>query len=308
MSSLSPIVRKFNNPEEWHEARQYYLGASEIACLFGYGYQTFYQKWHEKAGILPPEDLDDILTVVVGDEMESGFANVIRRTREYDMRKVHRYLIHPNEALRLAASLDYELLTSDAGWVPAELKIMDWFSFAQNFEETERSGEYDPPLKFALQLQQQLLITGKPYGYLFVLVSNKQLVEIQMEADEDVHKIIEKHALEFWDSISRQVAPSPDYDKDLQAMYHTLTNVDDGRELDWQNNEWANAQVLAYKEASERERAAKEIKDRIRAEVLDAIGPAIRARCATGNITAKVTDRWGRDRRDLRITPKRNQA
>lgn len=305
MSERQPIVRKFDNPDDYWSTRHHYLGASEVATLFGHGYQSYYQLWNTKAGNIDPENLDDVFPVIVGDEMESGLANVIRRSREYDLRKSHRYLIHWSDPHRLACSLDYELRTADAGWVPAELKILDYSSFAEQFEETERSGEYDPPLKFALQLQTQLLITGKPYGYIFALVSNRQLIEIRMEADKDAQALIEDNALLFWQSIARGDCPPPEYDTDLQTMYHVMTNVDDGREVDWQMDDHATELLAAYKEASEREKGSKAIKDSIRAEVLDRMGPAIRARCSNGTISAKLTDRWGKERRELRITTRK---
>ncbi len=296
-----------DNEEQWLAEKENYIGASEISTLFGHGYQTYYALWHQKAGLIDKENLDDVLPVLIGQCMESGLASVIRKVEGVDMRKAHRYLIHSNEATCLAASLDYEIRTDDAGWVPCELKIQDWMAFSEQWEETEISGEYDPPLKFALQLQQQLLITDKPYGYLFALVGNRQLVKVKMEADKDVQNMIEEEAIRFWTSIHANNVPAPDYDKDLQLMYKTLTNVEDGREIHVHGDDWWEAAITSYKDAADREKAAKAIKDRLRAEVLDRLGPAIRAKMTGGSISAKITDRWGKPRRTLTITPKRTK-
>lgn len=300
-----PIAMRFDERDDWLEARKLHLGASEVACLFGEGFQTYYNLWHVKAGLLPPEDLDDVMTVICGEELEAGVANVVRRVKQYDLRKSHRYLVHPDPELRLACSLDYELRTEDAGWVPAEIKTIDWMSLADNWEETENAGEYDPPIKYGLQLQEQLLITGKPYGYIFAMVGNKQLIEVRMEAEPGVQRLIQERAAMFWKSIEAGKPPAPDLDNDLKAMLQVMTNVEEGRELHVHGDDWYESRFIAYKQATQREKAAKEIKDRIRAEVLEKMGPAIRVRANNGTIGARNTDRWGKPRRDLRITPKR---
>jgi predicted phage-related endonuclease len=302
---LKPITKYFDDRAAWLANRPNYIGASEVPCLFGHGYNTYFQLWHEKSGLIDPENLDDVLPVIVGECMEAGFADVIRKTTDYTLRKTHRYLIYGDEKLRLGASLDYEIQTEDAGWVPAELKILDYPAFADKWEETEATGEYDPPLIYALQLQTQLLITGKPYGYLFALVGNKQVIENRMEADPEVQGLIIKLVAEFWDSIEKQTAPAPDYDNDLAIMFRVMTNVDAGLELHVHGEELFEQGMIDYRLAADREKAAKEMKEHLRAAILDRLGPAIRAKCNNGTISAKVTERWGKPRRELRITPKK---
>ena len=302
---MKPIVRKHSTEQEWLADKQKYIGASEIASLFGHGYQTYYELWHQKAGIIDTPDLDDNLAVLAGQCLEAGVADLIRKVKEVELRKSHRYLISPIEEARLACSLDYEQLTPDAGWCAAELKVMDFMSFADSFDETEVSGEYDPSVRFSLQLQQQLLITGKPYGYLYALVGNRQLIKVRMEADPDIQNLIVQRATEFWSSIAANNPPDPDLDKDLAVMYYTMTNVDSGRELLLHGDVELESSMVAYAEAAAREKAAKTIKDSIRSRMLDRIGPAVRMKLNNGSVSAKLTDRWGRDRRELRITPKR---
>jgi predicted phage-related endonuclease len=301
-----PTTMRFETREDWLLARTKFLGASEVSALFGVGFITYYQMWMEKTGAIEPENLDTVMTVICGEELEAGVANVIRRVKDYTLRKTQRFLIHGDETTRLSCSLDYELLTEDAGWVPAELKVIDWMSLSDQWEETEDAGVYDPPIKYSLQLQEQLLITGKPYGYLFAMVGNKQLIEVKMDAEPTIQAMIMERSKEFWASADAGIAPSPDIDKDLAIMLKTMTNVDEGRELHFHGDDWWESRFLAYKQAANREKGAKEIKDTIRAEVLEAMGPAIRVKCTNGTVGAKNTDRWGATRRDLRITPKRN--
>jgi hypothetical protein len=291
--------------EEWLALRQRYIGASEIPVLFGHGYTTYYRLWHEKAGLLEAEDLSGSLPVVVGKCLESGMADVIRHMQGHELRKARRYLVHHDPSLRLGCSLDYELRTEQHGWVPAEFKIIDWQTFKDGFEELEEAGKYDPPLKYSLQLQQQMMITNKPIGYLFCLIGNRQLVEICHEAIPSVQEKIIAAARAFWSSVESGQAPPPDYDADLQLMYQTMTNVEEGREIHVHGDLWWEGALLAYAEAGKAEREAKATKDRLRAEVLDRMGSAIRAKMSSGTISAKLTDRYGTVRRELRITPKR---
>ena len=302
---VTPITRRFADDQEWLDNRINFLGASEVPSLFGYGYLSYYQLWHEKAGNIDSENLDEVLPVIIGQCMEAGGAEVIRRAREYDLRKTHRYLIYGDESYKLAASLDYELRTEDCGWVPAELKILDHFSFADNWAETETAGEFDPPLRFALQLQSQLLITGKDYGYLFAIVGNRQLIEVKMDADPEIQQLILDRAKIFWESIAANQVPDPEYDKDLKIMLATMTNVQSGLEIHVHGEELFEQGMIDYRLAADREKAAKEIKDNLRAQILDRMGPAIRAKCTNGTLSCKVTERWGKPRRELRVTPKK---
>ena len=303
MEVTKPIVLRFNSDEEWLAERAKYIGASEIACLFGHGFTTYYQLWAEKSGIIPRENLDDVFTVACGEELEAGFAKVIQRFTPHKMRKSRRYLVYGDERYRLATSLDYEVLREDAGWVPAELKIIDWMSLADNWEETENAGEYEPPLKYSLQLQTQMLITGAPYGYIFALVGNRQMVEVRQEADRAIHDLILERVEDFWVRVREGLPPAPDYDKDLQAMLRVMTAVEDGREVHHHGDPWWEDRIQAYAMARDRANAAENIKKVLKAEILEAIGKAIRVKCTNGSITAKNTDRWGAPRRDLRITP-----
>lgn len=301
---MTASVMRFDNEADWLAHRGKVIGASEVPVLFGQGHTTIYQLWHEKAGNIEPENLDGALPVMVGRFLEDGLKKLIMHFNEgLELRKAHRYLQHPTE--RLGVSLDFELLDPADGWVPCETKILDWQSFSEGWEETEIAGEYDPPLKFSLQLQTQMLVTGKPRGHLFALVGNRQLVHVEQAEDPEIQELILTRVKAFWNSIEANDPPPINYHEDLATMYRVLTNVDDGREINVTNDPWWEAAFVAYKEASEREKAAKDIKDQLRAEVLDRMGPAIRARAANGTISAKLKSYGPNTVRTLRITPKR---
>lgn len=299
-SALSIAIR---DRDQWLAERESRVGGSEVPTLFGVGYDTLRGMWEVKRGNLPRADIGDQLPVLLGHRLESGFAAVLRAVKGWRLRKSRRYLVHPDESLRLGCTLDFELLTDDAGWVPVELKVMDFSSFNDQFLETEVSGEYEPGLRQSLQLQTQLLITGKPYGFICVLISNRQIVSVRQEAHAAAQQEIVRRVREFWLSVDADLPPPFDIDKDLELMARTMTNLQTGLELNWHEDEEANAMIAEYGHQSAIEATATDMKERIRARLYLRLGAAIRARCRTGQVSAKLNA--DRTRKSLRITPRK---
>lgn len=83
----------------WHEERRTYIGASDVAVIFGVSpWQTEYSLWLEKRGELVREEQTQVQSW--GHRVEQVAADIYtevtgRRLRRYDERKVHRHKRFP---------------------------------------------------------------------------------------------------------------------------------------------------------------------------------------------------------------------
>jgi hypothetical protein len=117
--------------------------------------------------------------------------------------------------------------------------------------------------------------------------------------------MITRKVEDFWQSVEQGNEPAPDLDSDLRAMCAAWLGVDESRELDWAEHDRAEDWFTRYAEALAAANAADAEKDRIRAEMLVAMGDAIRARHPAGQVTAKVVTRGERSRREIRVSPRK---
>src|SRR5215510_3521507 len=117
--------------QHWHELRRSRVGASEVAALFGCGYQTHFQLWHEKKGDLAHADYTDNERVVLGRCLEDGIAKAARELYGYELLKADGYYTD-DECPGLGCTPDY-LLNRDGHLYPAEVKNCSWGAFKDHW-------------------------------------------------------------------------------------------------------------------------------------------------------------------------------
>ncbi|MEH6474447.1 MAG: YqaJ viral recombinase family protein, partial [Sneathiella sp.] len=131
------------------EERRKFVGASEVAALFGLHPQlTKFELWHIKKGNIPAPDLDGNDPVFWGTTLEPAIARGIAAKKKWHIRKVNRYSLNPNVP-GMGASLDYEIVGHEHGPAPFEIKNVSSL-VARNWPEDQ------PPIHFDLQVQTQL--------------------------------------------------------------------------------------------------------------------------------------------------------
>jgi putative phage-type endonuclease len=214
-----PAVR-VESIEHWHRLRAEHVGSSEVGGLFGESsFCTPFELWQYKAGRLPPPDLSDDERVMWGTVMEPAIAEGVRRKTGWRVRKVHRY--HTcRPALRLGASLDYEIICNPRGHGPGvlEIKTADWLV-------AKRWGD-GPPLGYELQLQHALAAVGWHWGVIAVLVGGNDLRLYEYERRAKTIDLIRERVAAFWQSIDENRPPAPDYRADgdtIAALYRDAT-------------------------------------------------------------------------------------
>jgi putative phage-type endonuclease len=198
----------------WHELRASRIGASEVAALFGCGYQSHFQLWHEKKGDLAHTDYSDNERVVLGRCLEAGIAEAASELFGYQFLKATDY--HTDDQCPgLGATLDYWLVSNN-GTVPAEIKNASWGSFKDDWIIHE-DGFTEAPLRFQLQVQTQLACTGADAALLVALISGDRIVRCEMPRHEEAIAEIRARVRAFWDSIENNVEPPAEMPRDFDA-------------------------------------------------------------------------------------------
>jgi predicted phage-related endonuclease len=202
------------NENHWHELRARCVGGSEVAALFGCGYQTHFQLWHEKRGDLAHADYSDNERVVLGRCLEAGIAAAAGELYGYELRKATAYFMD-DECVGLGATPDYFLVRGESEF-PAEIKNASWGAFKDKWTIHE-DGYSEAPLPFQLQLQTQLACTGAAAGLLIALVSGDRIVRCEIPRHDEAIAEIRRRVRAFWDSIEHNVEPPAEMPTDLDS-------------------------------------------------------------------------------------------
>lgn len=208
--ALIPI----SDDAHWHELRLSRIGASEVAALFGCGYQTHFQLWHEKKGDLAHADYSDNERIVLGRCLEAGIATAAGELFGYTFRKANAYYTD-DENPGLGATPDYFLVREGGEW-PAEIKNASWGSFKDDWIIHE-DGFVEAPLRFQLQVQTQLACTGANFALLVALISGDRLVRCEMARHEEAIGEIRRRVSAFWNSIEANEEPPAEMPRDFEA-------------------------------------------------------------------------------------------
>ena len=217
------IVNADDDRDEWRKARQFGIGSSEAPVLFGEGFISPLRLWLQKRGTLEPPNLDEIEAVrwgvlmqdVVATEMWGRMLQCGEWTggdgaREgADLGRAE--MLYQADAWEwLLATPDYWVTMPDGPIVPLEIKTTGVFT---GYPSGDVDG-YAPfeafPARVRIQCQQQLMVLGKPYGYLASLVGGQRLVWTRYEADTDMMGAILSFGRNFWQCVQSGDVPELD--------------------------------------------------------------------------------------------------
>lgn len=290
---MQVLVSPLESREDWLQKRRKYIGASEVASLFeeelsAIGekpYLSYFRLWHEKAGLLEPENLDSNKSVKAGRFLEKGLIDWLAHETGCQVSAAQEHFT--NDKLRLACTPDAYILLPEKGKGIAEFKVI---SAAQY-----RALEGEPPLKYELQLQQNMGLAGASWGCFGFLVTSEfgqKLVPIFRDYRASVFEKISKAATKFWDSIKTGNSPKPDFLED-SADVCALYDADNGETIDLTGDNRINILAIKYQQASEAKARAEKERQAAKAEILEKIGAHAVCIFNGGTITAKTVNRKG---------------
>lgn len=203
------------NQEHWHALRNGRSGASEVANIFGCGYISPFQYFHEKKGVLAHEDFSNNERVILGRHLEAGIAAASEELFGYKLVKATGYYIDDAIGGLLGATPDYFLNEEDSPDV-VEIKNCSHGTYKDDFTIHE-DGFVECPLRFQLQVQAQLACTGAKNGILIALISGDRIVRCFQPRHEPAIAAIRTKVSEFWQSIYDDRPPPAEMPGDFGA-------------------------------------------------------------------------------------------
>lgn len=262
---IERIVPK--SEDEWLGLRKLDVTSTDVAALFGLSpYCTRFELWHRKHSKEGGE-IHQNERMLWGIRLQEAVARGIEEDRGWKVRRLSAYMRDPD--LRLGASFDYEVLNEDA---ILEIKCVDALSFVNHWTVDEDYAE--APVHIELQLQVQLMLSGKSRGIIGALVGGNRPVMIERKPDEDLQKAIRREVSAFWATVDSHVAPAPNFEMDYETVKRIYSKTSAGKVLDIASIDDCEKQakmislVEQYREASRQEGEATKLKESVKAELL----------------------------------------
>ena len=177
--------------------RMGFIGGSDIASVMGLSrWKTPLQLWAEKTGQVEPDDLSNNEAVEMGNELEDTVARLFTKRTGMAVRRSPWRYYHPNYD-QFQCQVDRLVTKTD------ELLECKTCSFRK---EKEWAGE-EIPVEYILQVQWQLLITGRKVGWIAVLIGGQKFLYKKIEADGELQQKMLESAVAFWDMIEKKIPP-----------------------------------------------------------------------------------------------------
>lgn len=220
-------IFKCDTLEEWLAQREPVIGASEAASIFGVGYadESPMSVWTRKTGQL--ESREDNELMESGRVLQPAIIELFRRryTREHPDRVTNfqasslnefslcRSIAHP----WLGASLD-DFFTEDSTTVLVEAKNVSIF-MGGGWRDDE------PPLKFHIQGQQQMAVTGADRCFVVGLIGGNRLKWVEAHRDQKFIDAMLPRLAEFHELVITNTEPTGKWIDGTEATKKALGKI-----------------------------------------------------------------------------------
>lgn len=196
------------NRDNWKAARRSFIGASESAAILGHGYkdQNLLSVFADKVAD-PTEERDDRETKAmrIGKLIEPGLIEIFRDETGINATLEAPFRVRHHAKLPyVAATLDAHYTNGAGELVPVELKNVN-----QRLLEQWDDGEV--PLKFQIQIQHQMAVTGASEGWAFGLVGGSEPRACLLQRNDAFIEALLGKLEEFWGWVQRKIVP-PDFE------------------------------------------------------------------------------------------------
>ncbi len=290
-----------SNKEEWLELRSQDITSTEIGALFGLSpYVTEYELWHRKKN-------QQVVTIEENERMKWGnmlqdvIAAGIAEEQGWTVRRMDEYI--RGSDLRIGSSFDFSIegqvkdigkngkettLNFEPGLL--EIKNVDGLQFKKGWIKNDDTGELEAPLHIELQVQHQLLVSGREYAYIGALVGGNNLVLLKRKRNQSVLQSIKEKAKKFWDSIEANTPPDPNFQTDAAFVSSLYGFSEPGKFMDLAGNAEVKAMAERYKELGDAASAGDKERKAIKAQLLTIIGDSEKAAGELFKISAKTLE------------------
>lgn len=263
----SRIVRCLSR-EHWLRERKSGIGASESASIFGVGYasQCPANVWESKVSDTAQEFDDATLRLMTrGKRMEPIIAQEFTDETGYLTHDPGEFTIfrHPEHDW-IFATLDHVCEHPDLGLVPVELKNVTG--------RMRGEWEGDLPLKFQVQCNHQMAVTGATHCYLVGLIAGETLEVRLVERDQRFINVMIKKLGEFWQYVIDRKMPPVDDSEATAKMLARHWPIDQGGEIVLPDDaiDWDRDLAAAKADLKDAEKRKRSCENKIKAAIGDA--------------------------------------
>jgi len=214
VSDIAAVEAVVFKPAGWHEARSKGVGSSDVAKIMS---GNWFGLWEQKTGRAEPEDLSDVLPVIIGAWTEPLNAWIYQRRMGVDLTPCARQT-HPEHPLLVAEGDYYEWDTT----VGVECKHVN--AFAKDDEVVSR---------YWWQCQHQMAVYGWSKVYLSVIFGTQKWERFEVTRDDDAITEMIETCRKFWSHVETDTPP-----QNFEGETVTVS-LDDMREQDMAgSNTW----------------------------------------------------------------------
>lgn len=282
---MTAKILKFENEEQWLEARKQDVTSTDMAALLGLSkWKSRFALWHEKkTGIVASEFVENERTKW-GKRLQNVIAHGICEDESWVGEDLGLFYIR-DEALRLACSLDVKVECPVRGIGLLEVKNVGGDAFAASWSEDEAPAYYEIQLMLEMHLARRAGIDIN-FGCLGALVGGNKPKLYFRDYDPEIGAMFDEEVAKFWASIEAGEEPKPDYAVDGPMLSKIRGAVVEKNTIDISTNNRVYELIAMYDEGGALEKQGKAMKDEAKQEMLDIIGNADKALFNGGSITA----------------------
>lgn len=252
----STIIPK--DEAHWLNLRVQDITSTEISALFGLSpYMTKFELWHQKRD-KRMVDFKESDRMKWGSRLQDTIAKGIAEDQGWAIRRMGEYMRLPEQ--RIGASFDFAI--GEDGLL--EVKNVDSLIFRGQWAID--GDNIDAPAHIEMQTQHQLLVSGRKYSNIGVLIGGNRVTLIRREPSQGILGRIQEEVKAFWASIEAGIAPTPDFARDASFIASLYRFAEPGKILDADAE--TNAMAERYRAAAEDEKSAKGKKEALKAQIL----------------------------------------
>ena len=258
----------YETREDWLRARQSGIGASEVAALLGCDpWASRYALWASKAQVGVRGDAGESEAAEWGNRLEPLVAQKYAEVTGYRIVDHGRHAIVASDRWpHLFATLDREVFLPNG-----ERWVLECKTTGLRYADDWAAGA---PLKYVVQVQAQLAVTGLERGVLACLIGGQRFAPpVEIERNEDLIELIGERVETFWrENVELGVAPEADGSDATKRVLKTLFPDDSGETvaLPGDAESWDREREEAIAQVKDGETRRDKAENALRA----ALGPA----------------------------------
>jgi predicted phage-related endonuclease len=267
------VVEIYDNMDQWLAARNSVIGASESASIFGVGYadESKLSIWGRKVGKLDGKEDTDSLEC--GRVLQPAIIELFRRRylranpecgARFNVNSLGEYtLCRSLKHSWLGASLD-DYFVDNTGPAIVEAKNVSFFMSSEWDDD-------DPPLKFHVQTQQQMFVTGTERDFAVGLIGGNRLVWKEARRDERFINAMVSRLAEFQEMVDAGIEPPADATEATRKTLQKLHPKDNGVTVvaSDEANQWHRDLLILTPKLKALEAEDKLLRNRLRQEIGD---------------------------------------